>query len=67
MSLDRIACLVEQTNLERKEVNNMTYTKPQIALIGDAARVIQSTLEKDGSTVADGQSPRINPAYDLDD
>lgn len=43
----------------------MTYSKPEVAVLGDAARVIELTGGK-GSAQSDGISP-VNPAYDLDD
>lgn len=47
----------------RKEVNTMTYSKPEVVVLGEADRVIQSI--KNGAA-GDG-SLVLNPAYDLDE
>ena len=45
----------------------MKYAKPEIALVGDAAQVIQ-LIGKPQSTPLDGVAPfNTNPAYDLDE
>jgi hypothetical protein len=44
----------------------MTYTKPEVNLLGDAARLIQRTDKVLGPTL--DAFPQINdPAYDLDE
>ena len=43
----------------------MTYTKPEVALLGDANRVIENTQLKTGAR-GDG-SQIVDPAYDLDE
>jgi hypothetical protein len=43
----------------------MTYTRPQLALLGEAGNVIEMTGLKPGS-MTDG-APGTNPAYDLDE
>jgi hypothetical protein len=43
----------------------MTYTRPEINSLGDAAQVIQS-LGKVGQNM-DGIPPFADPAYDLDE
>ncbi|MGA8429226.1 MAG: hypothetical protein WB729_05365 [Candidatus Sulfotelmatobacter sp.] len=46
----------------------MNYTKPQVAVLGQAARVIESLTAKGATyTVPDGILPPFNSAYDLDD
>ncbi len=50
----------------------MTYSKPEIVVLGDAARVIESQQEQKGSifqeTVPAGSTLRVDdPAYDLDE
>jgi hypothetical protein len=47
----------------------MNYTKPEVAVLGEAVRVIEMTGLKIHGTVTDpttGQ-PKVNPAYDLDE
>jgi hypothetical protein len=43
----------------------MNYTKPEVAVLGDAAQVIQGG--KFGMVTGDGVKPEIHPAYDLDE
>lgn len=43
----------------------MTYTKPELVVLGEATCTIESTLQKPGAS-ADG-SKSIDPAYDLDE
>jgi hypothetical protein len=46
----------------------MTYTKPAVAVLGDAVRVIELRVAKPRSVVFDGIGhPKFNPAYDLDE
>jgi hypothetical protein len=46
----------------------MTYTKPEVATLGTAVRVIEQTGHKPGMTIPDGPvQPKVNPAYDLDE
>lgn len=45
----------------------MTYSKPEISTLGDAARVIQLTNTKDGEELETPVLYGLNPAYDLDD
>jgi len=48
----------------------MTYNKPKVTLLGDAARAIQATGTKDGTMQQDPIPPHhlnFNPAYDLDE
>lgn len=44
----------------------MTYSKPEVAVLGDAARVIE-TLGKPYSNMQDGAEFDLHPAYDLDE
>jgi len=47
----------------------MNYTKPQVAVLGQAVRVIESHNAKTSPTI-DGTVPTttyVNPAYDLDE
>ena len=46
----------------------MTYTKPEIGLLGEAAQVIQFIVGKPMSQPMDSSIPfTTNPAYDLDE
>ncbi len=42
----------------------MNYTKPEVALLGEAVSVIENTHQKPGIS-SDGRA--VNPAYDLDE
>jgi len=44
----------------------MNYTKPEIALLGDAVRVIEN-ISKPPGTVFDNGVYDLHPAYDLDE
>jgi hypothetical protein len=44
----------------------MTYTKPEVAVLGDAAGVIQALPKPHGSS-PDGVPRNAFPAYDLDE
>ena len=45
----------------------MNYTKPEVAVLGEAVSVIESHVKNTGSTDPQvGQKP-INAAYDLDE
>jgi|HubBroStandDraft_5_1064220.scaffolds.fasta_scaffold448068_1 hypothetical protein len=44
----------------------MNYTKPEVAVLGDAAEVIEMTLGKPFGTVSDGIHANLS-AYDLDE
>jgi len=44
----------------------MNYTKPEVAILGEAVRVIEQTGAKGGS-VSDGSILLAVPAYDLDE
>jgi hypothetical protein len=49
--------------------SDMTYTKPEIAVLGKAVRVIEQ-LVKGRYTITefvDPRAPKMNPAYDLDE
>jgi len=53
--------------MERKEVNAMTYTKPEIVTVGDATRIIQGGQKGIGSESVTPKTQR-KPAYsELDD
>ena len=47
----------------------MTYTKPEVAVLGQAVRVIEQRNGKGHTYVGDGQTIAkvLNPAYDLDE
>lgn len=48
----------------------MTYRKPEVSVLGDAASVIQNYTVKDPSAMnPDAQAPfwPLQPAYDLDE
>jgi hypothetical protein len=47
----------------------MNYTKPAVAVLGQASRVIEALHIKDGTPVFDPSSGTrvLNPAYDLDE
>ena len=59
---------VNSTDIKRKEVTIMTYSKPEVAVLGDAASVIQ-TLGKGFASDRDGVTGNydMHPAYDLDE
>jgi hypothetical protein len=44
----------------------MNYTKPEVALLGEAVSVIELVQNTKGIYSTDGQFP-VNPAYDLDE
>ena len=46
----------------------MNYTKPEVAVLGEAVRVIEQVPNKLGTSSDGVGKPRIlNPAYDLDE
>jgi len=48
----------------------MTYTKPEVAVLGKAVRVIENIIGKLWAGALDGAHPPLNrlfPAYDLDE
>jgi hypothetical protein len=47
----------------------MTYTKPEIAVLGDAVRVIEQMVKGTMGIIESFPSPRtrLRPAYELDD
>jgi hypothetical protein len=46
----------------------MTYTKPEVAVLGNADRVIASQVQPKPGASFDGVGrPLITPAYDLDE
>jgi hypothetical protein len=45
----------------------MNYTKPEVAILGTATSVIESTHQKQNPVLTDGSLRSINPAYDLDE
>lgn len=46
----------------------MNYTKPEVAVLGEAVCVIENTLAKDILRTGDSPSSKVfNPAYDLDE
>jgi len=46
----------------------MTYTKPEVAVLGEAIRVIEQINVKNGLTHdAVPMLAKINPAYDMDE
>jgi hypothetical protein len=46
----------------------MNYTKPEVAVLGQAVRVIESRTNKLGHSFDGKGVPQIaNPAYDLDE
>ena len=44
----------------------MNYTKPEVAVLGAAVRVIENPFSKTGS-ISDGLNTVVTPAYDLDE
>jgi hypothetical protein len=50
----------------RKEDKTMKYLKPEIAVLGEAVNLIESTGNKPGSQ-GDGTPQGVNTAYDLDE
>lgn len=54
----------------KRKGKTMTYTKPEINALGDAARVIRNLVVKDPTEqIPDQQFPftPLQPAYDLDE
>jgi hypothetical protein len=54
----------------RKEVKTMTYRKPEISILGDAAQFIEQIQQvKTGSSLefSTGANRAVSPAYDLDE
>jgi hypothetical protein len=49
----------------RKEDNTMSYTKPEVAVLGSAVDVVEQLVKGSGST--DPGNTLISPAYDLDE
>ena len=47
----------------------MNYTKPEVAVLGEAVRVIEQVTTQKGNSTRDGAPlfQPINPAYDLDE
>jgi len=45
----------------------MNYTKPEVAILGQAVRVIESVQSKPPLHSSDATKTNINPAYDLDE
>jgi hypothetical protein len=48
----------------------MNYTKPEVAVLGKAVRVIEQFVKSPLGTITDPKSPRlqkVNAAYDLDE
>jgi hypothetical protein len=57
-----------RTQIFQKKETIMTYTKPEVAVLGEAVRVIESTHLKGNYTLSDGVNMhKVNPAYDLDE
>ena len=53
--------------MEGKEVNAMTYTKPELVVLGDATRIIQGGQKGLGSESITPKT-QLQPAYsELDD
>jgi hypothetical protein len=52
----------------KKGGQDMTYTKPELAVLGSAGHVIENMVPpKPGASVDPGHSQLITPAYDLDE
>jgi hypothetical protein len=45
----------------------MNYTKPEVAILGEAARVIQQFIKGNILIEPATGKRRLNPAYDLDE
>jgi hypothetical protein len=47
----------------------MNYTKPEVAVLGQAVRVIEQNHQIKGSSPSDAppKTGLVNPAYDLDE
>lgn len=45
----------------------MNYTKPAVAVLGEAVSVIESRTQKNVTPKIDGGTFQLNPAYDLDE
>jgi hypothetical protein len=58
-----------QASISEKEAT-MTYTKPEVAVLGQAVRVVeQNVLQKGNFPLTEfiPDRPRVNPAHDLDE
>jgi hypothetical protein len=45
----------------------MTYTKPEVSVLGNASTVIEVIATKSGNPQDNGGLKRTGPAYDLDE
>jgi len=45
----------------------MNYNKPEVAVLGEAVRVIEQTFHKTNVGPKDSPTSRMDPAYDLDE
>jgi hypothetical protein len=54
-------------NILRKEDNNMNYTKPEVAVLGNASTVIEVISTKSGAPHDNNNQLLTGPAYDLDE
>lgn len=45
----------------------MNYTKPEVAVLGEAVSLIESTGSKPSLIAGDSGFTKVNPAYDLDE
>jgi hypothetical protein len=61
--------LAKWLNIPGKEDKTMTYTKPEVGVIGQAVQVIENYPQgpEKISTDSDSSLQVTNPAYDLDE
>ncbi len=46
----------------------MNYTKPEVAVLGEAIRVIENRVSKPSTAIIEAIGvPKMNPAYDFDE
>jgi hypothetical protein len=45
----------------------MNYTKPEVAVLGNAVSLIEMTGHKPSLIAGDNGFTKVNPAYDLDE
>ena len=68
LSFGRLRCRKRGCKFHAAEEDEMTYTKPEVAVLGDAARIVTQTRWKAGLVFDHFTGTHtIAPAYDLDD
>ena|SRR5258707_8890383 len=60
------SCDIGDGIIQQKRRKTMNYTKPEVAVLGQAVRVIEQ-LQKTGTVTDPSGGKKINAAYDLDE